>query len=48
MIPGVIHLVDVFILASLIVDCVLMITLAYLICRRATRETGRTLVAMTS
>ena len=47
-IPGVIHLVDVFILASLIVDCVLMITLAYLICRRATRETGPTLVAMTS
>ena len=35
-IPGVIHLVGVFILASLIVCCVLMITSAYLICRRTT------------
>jgi hypothetical protein len=48
MIPGVIHLVGDVILASLIVGCVLVITLAYLICGHATRGVERTLVEMTS
>jgi hypothetical protein len=47
-IPAVVHLVGNFVLASLIVGCVLMITSTHLICRRATRGTGPTLVAMTS
>jgi hypothetical protein len=45
-IPGVIHLVGVFILASLIVGCVLMITSTCLIC--SVQHEGLALVAMTS